>query len=257
MRTETAPQDAPYDAADLARNFERIALYNETDVTRTGGENNRDPRPLRRWETPLKYYLYGDDVTPADRAEVALLMDRISGLTGLEISEAESGWNFLILITTPDERDAVSAELDSVGPTLAQTFDLWRHSSTLICAGAIWHAGDDDYSIVAALVTIGSETRDLMRKSCLHEEIVQAFGLPNDHPDVRPSIFNDDEEFALLTKHDEDLLRILYDPRLEPGMTGAAAMPIVQRIAAGIPLAPPAAGDGADGVVKQGGEAGR
>ncbi|MEL6700412.1 MAG: DUF2927 domain-containing protein, partial [Pseudomonadota bacterium] len=47
----------------------------------------------------------------------------------------------------------------------------------------------------------------------------------------RPSIFNDDEEFALLTTHDEALLRILYDPRLRRGMTERTARPIVAQIA--------------------------
>jgi len=56
-------------------------------------------------------------------------------------------------------------------------------------------------------------------------------GLSNDSPDARPSIFNDDEEFALLTRHDELLLQILYDRRLRPGMTEAEAAPIVRRIA--------------------------
>ena len=31
-------------------------------------------------------------------------------------------------------------------------------------------------------------------------------GLANDSPEARPSIFNDDEEYALLTGHDEMLL---------------------------------------------------
>ena len=72
----------------------------------------------------------------------------------------------------------------------------------------------------------------LMRSSCLQEELVQALGLGNDHSDVRPSIFNDDEEFALMTRHDEYLLRILYDPRLKSGMTAEEAMPIVREIIA-------------------------
>ncbi len=54
----------------------------------------------------------------------------------------------------------------------------------------------------------------------------------SDSPTARPSIFNDDEEFALLTRHDELLLRILYDRRLQPGMTKAQAVPIVRQIAA-------------------------
>ena len=51
-------------------------------------------------------------------------------------------------------------------------------------------------------------------------------GLPNDSPEARPSLFNDDLEFALLTEHDAVLLRMLYDPRLRPGhdrRRGAAA----------------------------------
>ena len=59
---------------------------------------------------------------------------------------------------------------------------------------------------------------------------MQALGLGNDHSEVRPSIFNDDEEFALLTRHDEYLLRILYDPRLKSGMTAEEAVPIVRQI---------------------------
>jgi hypothetical protein len=57
-------------------------------------------------------------------------------------------------------------------------------------------------------------------------------GLSNDSPQARPSVFNDDEEFGLLTTHDEELLRILYDRRLRPGMSQGEAMPIVQTIIA-------------------------
>ena len=52
-----------------------------------------------------------------------------------------------------------------------------------------------------------------------------------DSPAARPSIFNDDEEFGLLTTHDELLLQMLYDPRLTPGMTAAEAAPIARVIA--------------------------
>ncbi len=74
-------------------------------------------------------------------------------------------------------------------------------------------------------------TRGLNREACYHEEIIQALGLHNDHPLVRPSIFNDDDEFALLTEHDERLLQMLFDPRLAPGMPAEEAMPIARQIA--------------------------
>ncbi|MCP4818328.1 MAG: DUF2927 domain-containing protein, partial [Shimia sp.] len=59
----------------------------------------------------------------------------------------------------------------------------------------------------------------------------QGLGLPNDDPKARPSIFNDDDEFALLTTHDEMLLHMLYDQRLSAGMTVDEARPIIYILA--------------------------
>jgi hypothetical protein len=235
LRTETAPVDAPFDDADLARNFERIALRFEANVNRPGGEDNATPSRLRRWETPVRWRLAGEAVTDADDAADAALFGRISDITRLDIAstDREGDVNFLILITTPEERPAVSQALGALSPRLADTFDLWRSSAEVVCAGVFASARAGDPRIGAAFVFIGAEVSGRLRAACIHEEIAQAFGLPNDHPDVRPSIFNDDQEFALLTAHDEALLRILYDPRLRAGMTAAEAAPVVRSILTG------------------------
>ena len=78
---------------------------------------------------------------------------------------------------------------------------------------------------------VRAEHPDLLRKSCYHEEIAQGLGLANDSPNARPSIFNDDEEFALLTTHDEALLSMLYDPRLSVGMNLDEARPVIYQLA--------------------------
>jgi hypothetical protein len=83
-----------------------------------------------------------------------------------------------------------------------------------------------------AFAVVRAEHPDLLRLSCLHEEIAQGLGLPNDSPRARPSIFNDDEEFALLTGMDEDMLRLLYNPALRPGMTEEEARPILRELTA-------------------------
>jgi hypothetical protein len=231
LRTETAPGDAAYDAADLVRNFGRIAMRKETDGTRLGGAGNSKSSPLRRWSGPLRYRLYGGGVTQADHAEVSRLMDRIAALTGLEVSESASDPNLRILITVPAERDAVSRELGQVNPQFRGAFEYWRQHSEVVCVFQDEFAGQDGAEVVSAMAAIGSETTGILRTACLHEEVVQALGLTNDDGTVRPSIFNDDAEFALLTDHDQDLVRILYDPRLTPGMTANEAMPIVETIA--------------------------
>src|SRR6056297_2675042 len=89
---------------------------------------------------------------------------------------------------------------------------------------------NDPHIYTQAIAWIRAEHPDLMRSSCVHEELAQGLGLADDSPAARPSIFNDDDEFALLTTHDEELLRLLYSPDLKPGMTPDEARPIIRRL---------------------------
>src|SRR5690606_31884228 len=90
----------------------------------------------------------------------------------------------------------------------------------------------NDHNYRHAIAFIRSEHPDLLRQSCIHEELAQGLGLANDSPRARPSIFNDDDEFALLTTQDEELLRLLYSPRFTPGMSLETAQPILTQLVA-------------------------
>ena len=236
LRTEFDPPDAPFTREDLIRNFDRIALHHEADASRTGGEDNWRENPVNRWQGQLRYSLLGSAVAAQDRADAADLMQRIAALTGLEIIETLHDPNFLILITQSDERDDYRDYLASQSPVLANTYEFWRRTPGVVCVANNLFAGPDGNELAGGLVVVGAEVTGLLRKACLHEEIVQALGLANDHPEVRPSIFNDDGEFALLTRHDEMLLKILYDPRLRNGMSAAEAMPVVRQIVQDLPV---------------------
>lgn len=236
LRTDFDPPDAPFTREDLIRDFERIALHHEADASRIGGEDNWHANPVNRWQGPLRYALLGSAVVAQDRADAADLMRRIAGLTGLEITETLESPNFLILITQTDERDDYRDYLASQSPVLANTYEFWRRTPGVVCVANNLFSGPDDNVLAAGLVVIGAEVTGLLRKACLHEEIVQALGLANDHPEVRPSMFNDDGEFALMTRHDEMLLKILYDPRLRIGMNATEAMPVVRQIVQDLPL---------------------
>ncbi len=222
MRTDLDPADAPYSNADLVRNFGRVAFY----VARSG---LKDVRRMRRWEGPVRYRLYGSGFGAKDVAEVEALMGRIARLTGRPVAPAPDGEaeNFAIYLTEPGERDRISAEIAARDREAALVFDFWRSGDEAIC---MFNIEDRDGALVEAHVFIGTETAGLLRRSCFHEEIVQAMGLPNDHELVRPSLFNDDEEFALFTRHDEWLMRLLYHPDIRPGMTFAEAEPVVRAL---------------------------
>ena len=83
-----------------------------------------------------------------------------------------------------------------------------------------------------AIAIIRAEHPPLMQRACIEEELAQGLGLANDSPYARPSIFNDDDEFATLTAMDAVMLQILYDHRLQPGMTLEQALPRLHQIAA-------------------------
>lgn len=231
LRTELAPEDAPFDNAALIRNFERIAFHTEFAPSEGALVAREAPVRLFRWIGPLRWRLDGDAATAEDRATMLALMARIERLTGLDVAEAsaEEEPTLLILVATERYRRGFVEMMDR--SELSDRMRLvreWARDDRFPCVGQVGRA--EGAGVTRGLIVVKAETRGLLRRSCLHEETVQSLGLLNDDPGVRPSIFNDDQEFALLTRHDEYLLRILYDPRLSPGMSAARGMPIVRRI---------------------------
>ncbi|MEM9031471.1 MAG: DUF2927 domain-containing protein [Pseudomonadota bacterium] len=235
LRTDGGGPDTPYTAAMLARNFKKIALYEEF----AGGNMNAGEAvsTLHRWEDPVRISLeFGGAITPearrADRRAVDTYIARLRRATGHPIiSVGPSAANFHVFVVDEPARRAIGPRLRNIIPTITSgTIDavvnLRRSSYCLVFA---WDP-EKDGSYTKAVAVIRAEHPDLLRLSCIHEEIAQGLGLANDSPHARPSVFNDDEEFGLLTRHDEDLLGILYDRRLRPGMAPEEAMPIVRQI---------------------------
>ena len=233
LRTDRAPVDVRYDARDLAEAFREIAFSFEFQYRDGRIVAKAMEKPLQRWQGRIRYRVTGDGATPADRAEIAGLMQDIAGLTGLAFEASEDAHDMLISIASRAGTDAVSATLAANGQDVhRQRYDLWRSRGNWPCGADLSKRDDGSELLVWAHVYVAAEVTGLMRRACLHEEIAQSLGLTNDSYRARPSIFNDDQEFALLTDHDRALLRLLYDPRLTPGMSRDEAMPIVHEIAA-------------------------
>ncbi|MBK5935197.1 Protein of unknown function (DUF2927) [Rhodovulum imhoffii] len=239
LRTDNGQTDAPFSSRNLVENFLRIALYDEY-TTAAGALVARETESrLRRWETPIRMGLiFGPSVPEAqqrtDRASVAAYARRLARLTGLSISlTSPAAANYHILVLNEDERrhsaGILNRILPGIDPTAVRTIQLMPRS-TLCLVFSFSRGRDSVYS--DAIAVIRGEHPPTLRLSCYHEELAQGLGLANDSPAARPSIFNDDEEFALLTRHDELLLQILYDRRLRPGMTEDQARPIVETIVA-------------------------
>ena len=240
MRRETEPADAPFNVAELVQNFERIALYDE--YVEVGGRfiRRETPSTLRRWERPVRVdVLVGETLPPEqaarDRENVVAFAERLAGLTRTDIAMSDGGEvNFLVLILSRGEQEAFADQAAMRMPGFEPAvFEAIRTTPVdTFCTAYAFADPDDPNRYAAVLVVIKAEHPALTRQSCVHEEMSQAMGLPNDYSGARPSLFNDSLEFAFLTRHDEVLLRMLYDPRLRPGMTAAEARPILPAVAA-------------------------
>lgn len=157
---------------------------------------------------------------------------RLARATGHPISTGANP-NFMVFFVSEDDRADTIAALATRIPGITRTnlAPILNLSDDIYCAVAAYATGPDKYTYTAAVAVIRAENPDLLRLSCIHEELAQGLGLANDSPAARPSIFNDDDEFALLTNHDEMLLSMLYDDRLKTGMTLLEADPVVRLLA--------------------------
>ena len=238
LRTDLGGADAPFTDRNLTENFLKIAFYQEYGPGAPGTRPGESPTQLTRWTKPVRVTLqFGPSVAPpkraADAARIASFLTRLSMLTGHPISLVDQNPNYVIHIASVDERAALgptlARELSNVTP--AQLASVTTMDRNTYCQ-VLTQSDPATSTYTTAVVVIPSEHADLMRLACIHEELAQSLGLPNDSNAARPSIFNDDEEYALLTRQDELMLRLLYNPALRPGMSEQQARPLVQMLAA-------------------------
>ena len=237
LRTDGGGQDATFDAERLAATFLKIAFYDEYDPALNGLVQQESASTLGRWVQPVRVAVeFGASVPTekqaTERARIASYLARLSALTGHPVSLADRRGNFVIFIGSIDERQALAPRIEQalpgLTPDLVQGITRMGHANFCLV-----YVNTDESGVVKqrAMAVIPSELPDLMSLMCLHEELAQGLGLGNDSRTARPSIFNDDNEFATLTPQDELMLKMLYAPELRPGMTEAEARPIVESLA--------------------------
>ena len=240
LRTDGGGPDTPYGPRELTETFVRVALYDEYLSLAGRLTAQESPSRLRRWQGPVRIGLrFGASVPEAqrarDRAAVGALAARLARATGLHIRVTDAQPNYWVYVVSEDERPGLGREWSGLFPGLdPRELDAATQMplSTFCMVLAISDGSSPVYS--GALAVVRSELPDLLRLSCYHEEIAQGLGLANDWVRARPSIFNDDEEFATLTTMDEQLLRILHDARLKPGMRESEVRPLLGPIVAAV-----------------------
>lgn len=236
LRTDRRPDDVPFTHNDLSDNFGKTAFGIDPEfIERMSEEQLSNVDVVRKWVRPIRFAPYGT-ITPSDRIVMEGLFHRLRTATSLPIAEETEGdWNMGIYFFDYIQRATFLDYLDTSEDRELHELFSSLFSDDYICSGTLLRRTTEEGVLTGEIdhvfIFIRAELPAAMRHSCIEEEIAQAMGLIRDDDDVRPSLFNEDEEFALLTEHDEYLLRILYDPRIRPGAGRDEAIPIARKIA--------------------------
>lgn len=236
LRTDAGPPVT--DPERLTRSFLRVAMFSENSVVDGSIVAQERASPLRRWEGPVRVMLKSgpgvpEPIVTEDQATVGALTERLSELSKHPIRITSQSSNFGIFLVSDTDRQEIGPTLRAfvpgiTDPLIAQIVEL---PDVFYCIVVAFSDQSAPAVYVRAIAVVRAELPPLLRRSCYHEELAQGLGLANDSPEARPSLFNDDKEYAFLTGQDELMITMLYDPRLSPGMTIEEVRPIADMIA--------------------------
>lgn len=210
---------------DIVENVRTIAFYREYDP---GVEH-----AMTRWDKPITIAYVGD-ITERQRKELDDHLDELSHLSGRSFVHVAPDQADVIAFLAPDAFERV---LDTYREDYRRFFrsddSMERVTQEMageaLCFGRII-TNNRSGSLEQAMVVIPTEIDRFLVSSCIIEELTQVMGPVNDSDDISPSIFNDSSGNLLLSDHDRLIIRVLYDDRLQAGMTWAEAEPLVRQI---------------------------
>ncbi len=238
LRQDGGGTDTPFDVDDIVKAFEQVAFYNEYDITGDKLLPNSEAVKSAKWKSNINISVrFGSSVNKKqkdnDLLEINELIGVLSQVTNHNIKISQQNINMYVVISNQKEIKNLIGEISLTHPEFDPTRIpiITKLPKDIHCIAMTSMSTEPNSEISSALVIIRSELPVIMRRACFHEEIAQSLGLTNDSHLARPSVFNDDDEFATLTKFDEILLQILYDHRLNSGLSKREAYQLVRQIA--------------------------
>ena len=212
----------------------------ERPVLGTDGRPRGRGDTLAKWTRPIRAALIAGDTDsatakppPAFQAMARRHLADLAALTGLEITAARPGKANLLIVLADDPFTAARRHRALFVHKIADPgqFDalLAAMEPSATCFGFLWGGWPSGRSIDFAVAFIRSGRGGQTVKGCLMQEVTQVLGLMNDLDPTADSIFSDSGRQIALTERDRLLLRLLYDPRLRPGMSWAEAEPLARQ----------------------------
>ncbi|MGC1681059.1 MAG: DUF2927 domain-containing protein, partial [Pseudolabrys sp.] len=169
---------------------------------------------IRRFDHPIRARIIGGGSVDRTTAMSRIIEEYAREVPPLGLSVGSSAAVPDIEVRLIDEKDFQSALQEAFGARVARDF-VSRTDPQCMTSVKSTADGKIVHSVSFIIVDKGED----VFLDCAYHELLHALGLSN-HDQHNPwTTLNQDRMVGYLTVYDRDLLTLLYDPRIKPGMT--------------------------------------
>jgi hypothetical protein len=213
-----AAERKTFTVAEIADGFLKTAFGAEL---RVAGRSDR----IRKFEGPVRVFI--DSRAKPDRRNqvAAVIADIRARVQHLDIAWTPNREEANIVVTLVRDRDLTR--------TIARLYGRDRSRQIQRKLGPQCLSSfrkDDTFRITQSSVLLVVDAGDFTFYDCAYEELLQALGPINDTKSVPWTMFNDKVRMGYFDVYDQHLLNILYDERIQPGMSADEVTALLPRI---------------------------
>ena len=179
------------------------------------------PYQVKKFTKPVRFYVHNlarkNRRPTVDRfiGEMGRRIDHIS----TEIVSSPEAANFEVFVVDRDQYEPVVRK------------DIYKDQRAKVPGRCLVRVVSGSNGIKRSAAVIVSDEGEFLFKRCLVEELLQGLGPMNDDSHLTHSVFNDSSRHSRFTIFDQIILNMLYDPRIQPGMTIKQTQPLLAVVA--------------------------
>jgi hypothetical protein len=221
-----APSSAPreytrFDEQELTMGFMRLAFG--SDMQRLGGGEDR----IHRFDHRVRFHI--SNTGRVDRSEMYrhVLDDFVLRVPRIDAAVVDAATPPDVIVRLVDGKDLMPTLAAALGTSTASSFINQTHPRCTTRSRT-----DQNGLILRADIFIVVDQGNAAFLDCAYHETLHAFGLMNHADDIPWTTLNQNRSVGYLSVYDRAMLQMLYDPKLQPGMTRSevqVALPAVIR----------------------------
>ncbi|MBL4638334.1 MAG: hypothetical protein COC04_01090 [Gammaproteobacteria bacterium] len=186
---------------------------------------------IKKWQKPIYYEIkhHIDDIELHERL-VALHFSQIRDITGLKIQPADQlhPANLTIVLTSEKRYQQDIAHYFKLDENAKTTKEMAKK----IGSASLFTRRDNSIQQAAVVIPTDRARAEARLLATLSEMLTQVLGFPNRSTSVYPSVLNDRARDHFLSGLDYLMLKILYDDRVQSGMSSIKTRETVNQIIA-------------------------